>query len=206
MATVKIDTADLAEIQKTIAAFKGADLAIIRATNDALSGVQTQSAKLIGAKVTAKAKDIKAHFSIKKMFKADMTADVTCSGKALALAKYTATSVNAGVSAKVLKAKGKTTIKHAFIAKMKSGHTGVYWRVDERRGRVWPTAKKRQVQPWATGHKYAKYRLKIHELYGPPISEIYDDPDIINPVLADANLRLQARLEYHTQKMIEKAR
>jgi hypothetical protein len=211
MASVTIDNSDLAEMRKMIETFKGGSpIVIIRATNDTLSGVKTQSAKLIGAKVTATAKTIKAHFKVKKMYKADMSAVIDCTGKPLALIKYSAKEIKSktsrGIRARILKAKGSTIIDHAFIATMTSGHKGAYWRVDNRRGKDWPVKRARRVQPWEKGHKYAKFRLPIHELYGPPIAEIYNDPDIINPVMTDANTKLQARLEYHTGRLIEQAR
>lgn len=207
MANVTIDNADLAEMRKMIETFKGGSKpVIVRSTNDVLSGVKTESAKLIGQKVTASAATIKAHFKVKKMTYADMSANIDCTGKPLALAKYSTNQVKSGVSAKVKKANKRTVIKHAFIATMKSGHKGVYWREDKQRGRVWPVGKPRRVPTWKSPHPGEKYRLDLHELYGPPIPEIYDDPEIIGPTMINANIRLQARLEYHTGRLIDQAR
>ena len=207
MATVTVDNSDLTDMRRMIETFRGGSkIVIVRATNDALSGVKTQSAKLIGAKVTAKAAEIKKHFAVKKMTFAQMSAVIDCTGKPLALAKYSVNKVKSGVSAKVKKANARKIIKHAFIATMKSGHKGVYWREDKRRGRVWPVGKPRRVPTWKSPHPGEIYRLDLHELYGPPIPEIYNDPEIIGPTMTDANARLQARLKYHTDRLFERAR
>jgi len=197
---VKIDSQDLFEAQKTIATFKGNKLVVQRATNEMLSGLQTESVKLIGAKVTAKAAVIREHFSIKKMARDRLAAELICTGPPLALIKYTATKVKKGVSVRVLKANKKTVVKHAFIATMKSGHKGVFWRrFDDFRVKANPNFQYGFL-------KGTEYALPIEELYGPAIADIFDDPDIINPVLANANVRLQARLEHHTNRLIDAAR
>ena len=200
MAGIDIDSQDLFEVQKTIATFKGNKIVIVRATNDALSGLKTESVKLIGAKVTAKAATIRETFSIKKMALARMQAEIECAGPPLALIKYSANKVKKGVSVKVLKANKRTVLKHTFIATMASGHKGVFWRLfDDFRVKPNPTFN----YGWL---KSTKYALPINELYGPAIADIYDDPDVIKPALAAANVRLQARLEHHTNRLIEKAR
>jgi len=200
MASVSIDSQDLLEIQRTIATFRGSKVVIQRATNDALSGLKTDAVKNIGAKVTAKAAVIRKHFSVKKMALNRLTAELECTGKPLALINYTSTAVKKGVSVRVLKANKKTVIKHAFIATMKSGHRGVFWReFDDFRVKPNPTFIYGQL-------KGSKYALPINELYGPAIADIFDDPDVINPTLANANTRLQARLEHHTNILIDSAR
>jgi hypothetical protein len=200
MAKVEIDTQDLVEVQKTIATFKGNKIVIVRATNDSLSGLKTESVKLIGAKVTAKAATIRATFSIKKMALARMSAELESTGPALPLIKYTSTKVKKGVSVRVLKANKKTVVKHAFIATMKSGHKGVFWRrFDDFRVKANPTFNYGFL-------KGSKYALPLEELYGPAIADIFDDPDIIKPALVAASVRLQARLDHHTNRLIESAR
>ena len=200
MASVTVDNQDLFEIQKTLQTFKGNKIVIQRATNDTLSGLKTESVKLIGAKVTAKATVIRNHFSIKKMALARLEGELEVTGPPLALIKYSANKVKKGVSVKVLKANKRTILKHTFIATMASGHKGVFWReFDDFRVKAKPNFQ----YAWL---KSTKYALPINELYGPAIADIYDDADIIKPVMANANVRLQARLEHHTNRLIEAAR
>jgi hypothetical protein len=58
----------------------------------------------------------------------------------------------------------------------------------------------------SVGGRLKKYQLPIHELYGPRIPDVFDDPEIIDPVLANASKRFDARLDYHTNRLLEKAR
>ena len=197
---VKLDSQDLFEIQKTISTFKGNKVVIQRATNDALAGLKTESVKLLGAKITPKAAVIRSHFNIKKMARERLAAELECTGPPLALINYQASKVKKGVSVRVLKKNKKTVIKHTFIATMKSGHRGVFWRRwDDYRVKTNPNFQYGLL----AGSKYA---LPIEELYGPAIADVYDDPDIIGPVLKNANQRLQARLEHHTNRLIDQAR
>lgn len=204
MASVKIDTDDLLEMQRTIATFHGSKIVLARATNDSLAALKTKASQLIAAKITAKSAKIKSHFNVKKMIAAqklnDLIAEIICTGTPLPLIDYSATKVKKGVSVRVLRANKKTVIKHAFIATMNSGHRGVFWRkFDDFRTKFDPTK--------AYGKLYkTDYSLPINELYGPPIPDIFDDNDIMKPTLAEANARLQARLEYHMKRFIEAAK
>ena len=210
MAKISIDNEDLFEIQKVLQTFKGNKIVIQRATNDTLSGLKTESVKLVGAKVTAKAVDIRNAFKIKKMFKNDLTANIDCTGKPLPLIKYSVNTVkkawgpNAGVSVKVLKANKRTVIKHAFKATMKSGHEGVFWRT-QLFGKTFRPKYNYGLFKEFYGSPKNIYR-SIHELYGPPIPDIFDDADIIKPAMKHASERLDARLEHHTNRLIDAAR
>jgi len=200
MASIRVDTQDLYEIQRTISTFKGNKIVIVRATNDTLSGVRTQAVRNIAAKVTPSQAVIRSHFSFNNMSLANMSAEISCYGKPLGLLAYTARAVRGGVSVRVLKSNSRSTIKHAFIATMSSGHRGVYWRQfnDFRVGQN-PNVRYGTL-------KGSKYALPIQELYGPSIAEIFDDAEIINPTLADAGVRLQSRIEHHTNRLLESAR
>jgi hypothetical protein len=140
------------------------------------------------------------------MKKSDMTADITCLGKPLPLIEYSARSVVKGVSVQVFKKVTRTVVRHAFIATMKSGHKGVFWRDTKLSGTKWKVGKRMVLPSPYTGSKLTKYQLKITERYGPRIPDIFDDADIINPTMANASIRFDDRLEYHTERLLDKAR
>ena len=52
----------------------------------------------------------------------DLSAEIKCSGNPVGLGFYSAYQVNKGVSVKVFKAGSRDIVRHAFVAKMKSGH------------------------------------------------------------------------------------
>jgi hypothetical protein len=109
------------------------------------------------------------------------------------------------VSIKVLNAGERDTIRHAFVADLKSDHTGVFWRESNVRGKVWKVGKRMTLPSPKTGSKLRPFQLKIRELYGPRVPDVFDDPDIIEPVMANASIRMDARLKHHTDRMIAKA-
>ena len=141
-----------------------------------------------------------------KMSVADMTADIACIGDPLPLISYSARGVRKGVSVKVLKEGDRTIVRHAFIATMKSTHRGVFWRKSNVRGGTWKVGVPIKLPSFKTGSGLKKYQLPIHELYGPRIPDVFDDPEIIDPVMAHASKRFDDRLEYHTSRLLEKAR
>ena len=207
MPTVTLNTDDVNSLNASLSAIKlGSKGAIIAATNDSLSGIKTESARLIGAKVTAKAAVIKKHFGINKMTIKDMTAGIDCSGLPLYLDAYSTRQVNKGVSVQIFKKTKRYTLPHAFKATMRSGHTGVFWREDTRRGVKFSVGKRIKLPPPNLGSLLNKYQLPIKELYGPRIPDIFDDDDIIDTVLLHASKRFDDRLDYHTDRLLAKAR
>ena len=210
---ITIDRTDLLSVQEKINILKfGSKDAIRFATNDVLKGVVTDSVSAIDQKTSLKPTIIRKNFSIKKMFVSDLRAWVDCRGDPLGLIHYDATSVMKGVNVRLLKNTPKQTVKHAFIAKMRSGHRGVFWRSDRRRGTRWAVGKKRKVPSprRRSGEEIAagsgNFQLPIHELYGPRVPDWFDDADVIDIVIIGSGVRLQKRLEYHTERLLDKAR
>jgi hypothetical protein len=213
MATIIVDRQDMIALESLLNKIKGGTKpAIAFAVNDSMQSIRTEAVKLIGGKVTAKAMVIRKHFGINKMSSVDLSADINCRGKPLALINYSARSVMKGVTVKVLEAGNRKLVKHAFIATMASGHTGVFWREGRRAGirpRRFPIGKKTKVPSPPKRSLMEKegttFQLPIHELYGPRIPDIFDDPEIISAVLDRASVTLGKRLEYHTNRLMAKA-
>ncbi len=211
---IAIEDDGLIELQATISTFRGGSKVVItRATNDTLKAIVTKSSQTIRGKVTLKAAVVKAAFKVESMTVKDLNAVISCQGEPIPLINYSATKTKKGVSVKVLKAGKKKTIPHAFIATMPqkkdmvSGHKGVFWREENVRGERWKVGVKRKLPTWEKGSGIEKkIQLPINELYGPRIPDIFDDPEIMAPVFAEANIRLQDRLEHHTNRLIKSAR
>jgi hypothetical protein len=193
----------------------GSKTAIRLATNEVLKGVRTDAVKYIDAKVTLKPTIIRKHFSLGKMTVANLRASVDCIGDPLPLIHYGATSVVKGVKVKILAKGTRDLVKHAFIATMGSTHRGVFWRSTRQKGirpSRFPVGKKTKVpspvkrsgeQKLAGG---TTFQLPIHELYGPRVPDIFDDNDIMDLVLQGTSLRFNKRLDYHTNRLLERAR
>ncbi len=207
-ANVTIDKTDLFELNLTLGTIKGgASLAIMRATNDAIGGIKTKAVDEIYNKVALTKVNIRTAYKVNKMYVKDTSADITCKGKPIPLINFQARSVNKGVTLKVLRASKRSTVRHAFIAKMKSTHRGVFWRADRPRGRgAWLVGKKMALPSPRKGGPLRPYQLPVHELYGPRIPDIFDDPEILEKVFKEASTRFDDRLAHHTSRLLESAR
>jgi len=209
VASVTLNQNDVASLNASLSEIKlGSKDAIIAATNDSMAGVKTEAARLVGAKITAKISTIKSHFIINKMNKSDMKADITAAGKPLPLIEFSARSVVKGTSVQVLRKSTRSIIKHSFIVTISSGHKGVFWRVPRKAGTgKWPVGKRMKLpSPFGVYDKLTKFQLPLEELYGPRVEDILDDDEIMNPTLEHASQRFDDRLEYHTERLLAKAR
>lgn len=206
MATIEIDKSDLIAVDFTINQINGgAKVAIMRATNDVLAGVRTESTRAIFNKVTLKSAVIRKHFKLNKMSTADMSADVECSGGPLPLINYGARQVNKGVSVKLLKAGKRDTIRHAFVTTV-GAHTGAFWREENIRGKKWPVGMRRTLpSPKGKNDPMRKFQLPIKQLYGPAVPDIFNDDDIMAAAMSNADVRMNDRLKYHTDRLLQKA-
>ena len=207
MASVVINAQDMISVRSVLSEIRGGSKAAIRfATNDTLSGLQTESIRLIREKVTLTATIVRRYFTINRMSVSDETAHITCTGEPVPLINYSARSVLRGVSVQVFRNLPRTVVRHAFIATMRSGHRGVFWREDREGGTgKWPVGRRMTLPSPQRGSRLREYQLSITERYGPRVPDIFDDDNIINPVLEHASIRFQDRLEYHTQRLLDRA-
>lgn len=166
-----------------------------RAINKTLPGVRTDAVDEIYKVLALTKTTIRKYMTIKKSTANNLTGIFDVTGKPIPLINYQATSVKAGVSVRILRGESKTTVKHAFIATMKSGHRGVFWREDKRRGAVWPIGVKRAIPTWDV-LPGEKYRLKIHELYGMRASDVLDHGTHMQVVLQKAGDRYDANASH----------
>jgi hypothetical protein len=213
-AGVTIDKTDLLSVESSLKAIKsGAPDAIRFATNDSLSALKTASSREIRKRVTAKLTPVNKSLTIKKMFKTDMSANITCTGKPLPLINYKHTVTVKGVKAQV-KIPGSTKlIRHSFIATVKAGtagktHTGIFWRAKNIRSAnpKWPVGKKRKLPSPDKHSALLPYQLKITERFGPRVPDVMKEDSVMGPILQEASDRYDNRLEYHTEQLLAKAR
>jgi hypothetical protein len=115
---------------------KKANRVLCRTVNATLMNCRTQTTKKIGAHINLKARVIKEHFWITRAKVSSLKSGIEISGKRIPLHRSTGANYGAkvaaegGVSFQVRYDKGRETFKHGFIATMKSGHVGVFMRVN----------------------------------------------------------------------------
>ena len=132
--------------------------AIVRALNRAAKSVQVQAAREIReAGYNLKASRIKKALTVRQANANVLQAGIRAIGRPISLYEYGARSTSKGVSVNVKE--GRKLIKHAFIATMPTGHTGVFMRkpgvIQGKRGKM--------IQARALGH----------ELFGPAIPSMF---------------------------------
>ena len=208
-AGITIDKTDLLSVENSMKAIKaGAPDAIRFATNDSLAALKTASSREVRKTVTAKATPVNKSLTIKKMFKSDLNANITCTGKPLPLINYKYSVTVKGVKVQVKIPGSLELIRHSFIAIMKSRHKGIFWRKKNIRSATpkWPVGKKRKLPSPVKGSSLEKYQNPITERYGPRIPDVLSNDKVMNPILQEASDRYDARLEYHTEWLLDKAR
>ncbi len=120
--------------------------AVARALNKTAEQARTEASRAVRDEgYGIKASAIKKSFSIQRATANTLLVTLRATGAPIALINYGAKQIGSGVSVNVKT--GRKVLKHAFVAKMKSGHTGVFVRAGGR------------------GSK----RLPIKELLGPSI-------------------------------------
>ena len=191
--SIRINREDLDRVASTMEGIRnGYEKILVRSLNKTITGVRTDAVKEIGKEITPKAKIIRDTFKLEKANYARLTASVKSIGWPLPLINYAARKVAKGVSFKINKRDAsRTTLRGAFIATMRSGHKGVFWR------KFRDTHTARQIKPRM---KYSSlppiYRLPIRQRYGPAVPAIMEDERVMTPILAQASERLTTALNH----------
>jgi hypothetical protein len=149
--TVQLNTSD---VERAMRALKAkAPIAIVRALNKSIASAKVVMAREVASDLGLKIGDVKERISLREARLDNFSATLYAHGSPIPLIDFGATGPEPsrgkgrGVTAK-LSAK-RTRYPHSFIAKMRSGHRGVFTR--------------------AEGAK----RLKILEQHGPSIAYIF---------------------------------
>lgn len=180
---------------------------ISRALNKTLTGIKTDASTEIRAILNAKKADVDATFKVTSASVADMSCKFVSTGRALPLMTFGARQTKKGVSVQVKKTVARSVVAGSFLATMKSGHQGVFWRKwhekgvsksgfesqANRVGYFWSVKAQRFV-PMALLPQ--SFRLPIKELFSSRVPDVLSDPPVINAVLDKANERLLTNLDH----------
>ena len=99
------------------------------------------------------------------------------------------------ISVKVKKAKGRKTLKHAFIPVLKSGHRGIFFRAETGH-------KGAAISSAFTGQRVG--RLPIYEAHGPRVPDILSNTDTMARVLRKAQKRMDKNLKHEVDYILMK--
>lgn len=197
MIRIDINKGDLVNVERMLDGIKnGAPKVLVRSLNKTLTGVKTDASAEIRAIITAKKSVVDKTFRTVKATVTELSALFESKGKPLPLIDYSVRQVQAGVSVQVKRATARSVIKGAFIATVKSGHKGAFWR--EWHGEKQP---KRKI---AYGKLPKIYRLPVKQLYGPRIPDILSNEPVIAVVLKKAGERLHTNIEHELSYELSK--
>lgn len=188
----------------------------MRAINKTMTGTKTDASSAIRAIITAKKSAVDETIKITKATENNPTAYIASTGRPLALMNYSSRQTKKGVSVQVRKDRPRKVVAGAFMATMKSGHKGVYWRkwhgrvitqlsradiAIERSGFIWSAKLKRYISiAWLP----KEYRLPLEELYGPRVPDIMSNDPVMNVILSKADTRLHTNLLHETDYELSK--
>lgn len=137
--TVAMDQAQLNAAQDLLKYISGGyERAVMRAANYAADRTRTATSKKLKALLTADPERIDKSLARKRATLSNPAAILAITGNSIPLFRFDVSfmypTVSGGVTAKVYKSGGETlALKHAFIAKFKSGHVGVFTRKGKER-------------------------------------------------------------------------
>ena len=183
MVTITINEAKLKRLRRDLTDIpKALPKIVSRAINKVATYTRTKIVREITADVNLKRGDVtKRNVRMKKASYRKWSATIGISGRRVPVHRFGARQTRKGVSYRIRKSAGRQTIAGAFIAKMPSGHVGVYRRV-------------------------GKTAFPIIELYGPSVPQVMSSVgSLAQPQLeADAGARLEREIDTQVGLLIER--
>lgn len=190
----KIEVSGVEEIEQRLGAFKSkAPLVVSRAINRAVSNIRKNMGKEVPQRYYVSSGTVRGTIRTLNASKSSLSGAVVSSGSPIALSKFKV-SPNRGVkrtkkgfspgvySAGVEKSGGLKPLSgdpKAFIADMKSGHTGVWNRVSSK-------------------------RLPIKQLYGPSVPQMAKNEEIMVKINKEAGETLEKRINAEINNILRK--
>jgi hypothetical protein len=157
--SIKVDTRDLDAKLNTLGG--KAPLAMSRAINRTIGTVQTHTVRAIAADTKLAQKDVRKGLELQRATPRRLVATLTASSRRLVLYAFKARQTKAGVSYNL--GGGRAFAPGAFIAKMRSGHVGVFRRRTSGPG----------SRPERRGPAPHFSWLPIDELQGPSMGRVF---------------------------------
>jgi len=149
-----------------------------RALNKTATKGRNVSSRVIRKTLNLKAKTVKDQLKVTRATPDNHRSTVQGRYKPVPLIKFNGVrQTKKGVTVRMRKDKPRMVFKGAFIARMPSGHIGVFRRT-------------------------SRSRLPIKQIYGPPVSKIMGDklPEIINQTAPDLEKTLAHEIQYELSK------
>lgn len=171
--------------------------------NRGLTTVRGQSSRKIRGVYNITHSNLRTETNIylRKASSSNLSGDITFSGHKIPLARFNITPSAPGkkgmVRASVLKGSGQTTLKHAFIAKMKSGHIGVFERIPGQH--MGSRGDKRNKHTEKIG---ANSMRQTDQFYGPATAQMAGNTIVLNEIETVAQETINKRVEQEISRIL----
>lgn len=177
MVTIEVNQQQVDDVLQLLGGIqRDANKALSRSLNRTLIGARTLTAKELGATTTLKAARIKQDMVKKNATVDKLSAVLTLKSSLIPAINFTNRQLRRGVSVKKWKAKPPQKFSHAFYANI-GGRRGIFMRAE--------------ISP----NMYAG-RIPTIELYGPPITTIYEKtPGLSDKVETESADRLLREMD-----------
>lgn len=204
---IQMNPGDVANVKAMLEGVKnGVPKVMKRAVDLTMGTVKTTVSREAGKVLNALQRDIKGNIGVRKYDTAAASGCVTIVGASLPVSIFKPKQTPTGVTVKIKKEGGYKLIKGAFIATMKSGHTGVFWREwhgksASKSGKRWAKGIPRRVNPKTIPKDW---RLKMHEIFTSSLPDVIGDTMPMAAILADAETNLQKNIEHELDYELSK--
>ena len=156
MVRIELDKLDVERLKADLRHVKdGMPISVMRSINRTLPGVRTDMVAIARREYTVKAKAARKNIDIRKALKTRLSGGVTSTGKPIPLINFDVRPNRPSPKRKtpymveVIRGQ-KKPLKHGFVAKMDSGHKGVFERPEgewKKRGRKWVKVISNRMSP-----------------------------------------------------------
>lgn len=197
---IKLDQASWTRAQIMLSGVRnGARKVIMRSVNKTLTGVRTDTVNEIRKDVNITATAIRKTIRIEKASLSRLSARVTSKQKyGTGLVNFGARQTTKGVSVQVLRRKGRSLIRHAFIASPKGGRQ-VFWRKGKQHVGIRPFQKN-----FPYGKLPRRYRLPIEKLWGPAVPDLMKHVKTFDAIERKAGVRLDKNFNHELDYLLSK--
>jgi len=192
--TIKVDEAQLAELQARLRDFpKQIPKILARAMNRASSTMRSRIVKLVAKRAGIKQKLIRKRIWFRKANATSLWAMITGGKSGWPLIAMGAKQTKRGVTIRRAPKTKRELLAHAFIAKMPSGHVGVFVRK--------PGWTHRLPRGRTSGRKHG---LAIKEQYGSSLVEYLNEVGALPEIVAEGEQVIHKRMVAETDRLLAK--
>lgn len=180
-----------------------ANRALVASLNRTITGARTDAARAVSKVFVVTQRDVRETLDIRKATKNSLEASLRSEGAAIRLYKYGLKpkaikhpGPAGGLRIRIKRAGGRESWPHAFVARMPSGHVGVFTS-RKRQDRV---GQMKRRSRWA-GKTLSRYEMK--ERFGPAIPSMLQDTGAFSEIQRGAEERLAKNIDQQITRLVK---